>query len=85
MTRKKRRGKCRTPCECGWRVNWTARFRRQAQAVGLWPGLRKELRDIGKRLRNPETRADTLRMLREYCPYEVVYSRRRYRGERRHL
>ncbi|MCE4599500.1 MAG: hypothetical protein F7C81_04815 [Desulfurococcales archaeon] len=53
--RKAKRGEkhCRHPCECGWRVSWTARFRRQAQAMGLWPGLRRELRDIEKRLRNP--------------------------------
>ena len=83
--RKKHRTKCRHPCECGWRVNWTARFRRQAQAMGLWPGLRRELKDIEKRLRNPRTRANTLRMLREYCPYEVVYNRRRYQGCRMYV
>ena len=57
--RKKKRRKRGRPCECGWRVDWTARFRRQAQAMVLWPGLRRELRDIEKRLNNPEARAST--------------------------
>ncbi len=85
VKKRKRGKKCRHPCACGWRVNWTARFRRQAQAMGLWPGLRRELRDLEKRLNDPKTRADTLRMLREYCPYEVVYNRRRYPGCRMYV
>jgi len=52
---------------------------------GLDARLRRELRDIEKRLRNPETRANTLRMLKEYCPYEVVYNRRRYPGCRMYV
>lgn len=77
--KRKRRGKkCRHPCECGWRVRWTTRFRRDAVEMGLWESVKKELKDIEKRLRDPGARPKMLKLLREYCPYEVVYRRRRY-------
>lgn len=77
--RKRRRGKkCRHPCECGWRVNWTKSFRVRAQEMGLWDSIRGELKDLEKRLRDPRKRAEILRLLKEYCPYEVVFRHRRY-------
>ena len=61
-------------------MSWTARFRKQAQQMGLWESIKRELRDIERRLRNPTMREEALRLLREYCPYEVIYNRRRYSG-----
>ena len=74
----KKRKRCRHPCECGWRIRWTARFRREAQEMGVWSSIKYELKDIEKRLRHPSKRGGALRLLREYCPYEVVFRRRRY-------
>ena len=57
----RRRGSVgRNPCASGWRVNWTAEFRRAAQVLGIWEDVRRELKDLEKRLRDPELREKTL-------------------------
>ncbi len=60
---RKRRKQCKHPCECGWRVNWTAEFRRRAQELGVWEDIRRELKDLEKRLRSREERQATLDFL----------------------
>ena len=79
----KKRKRCRHPCECGWRIRWTARFRREAQEMGVWSSIKYELKDIEKRLRNPQTRDAMLEWLEsQYSPYDVVYKHRRFTGRR---
>ena len=71
--RKRRRGKkCRHPCECGWRVNWTKAFRVRAQEMGLWNNIRGELKDLEKRLRDINTRSKALLFL-ESQPVVAYY------------
>ena len=44
--KRKRRGKrCRHPCECGWRVRWTASARLSARSLGIWRLRDEKLRD----------------------------------------
>ena len=71
----KRRRRTSHPCEAGWRVNWTQEFRRAAQAHGIWEDVKKELKDLEKRLRDTKLRAETLRLLLSqpvvaYYPYK---------------
>ncbi|RUM47491.1 MAG: hypothetical protein DSY37_02230 [Hyperthermus sp.] len=66
MSRGKRREKERDrhPCAAGWRVRWTREFRRAAQQLGIWDDVKRELRDLEKRLRDPALRGKALRLLR---------------------
>jgi len=63
MAKRKRKKRCRHPCECGWRVSWTQEFRHAAQELGIWSDVRRELRDLERRLKDPMLRDDTLRFL----------------------
>ncbi len=54
MKRRRSKGRNRRvkhPCELGWRVRWTARFRRRGRELGIWGDVRRELKDIERRLR----------------------------------
>jgi len=71
---RKRRKRRRHPCEAGWRVNWTAEFRKAAQALGIWEDTKRELRDLERQLRGPRLRDSALQKLRKqpvvaYYPY----------------
>jgi hypothetical protein len=60
--KRKKRGKkkCPHPCECGWRVRWTASARLGARALGVWESVKAELKDIEKRLRDEALRGEAL-------------------------
>jgi len=59
----KRRRRCKHPCDCGWKVNWTAEFRIRARELGIWGDVRSELRDLEGRLRDPALRSEALEFL----------------------
>jgi len=89
--RRKRRRKCGHPCECGWRARWTAEFRLGSRLLGIWDSVRRELRDLDKRLRDPATRDETLSGLLAEPVVADVYvkklgqsfpARRRYFGKK---
>ncbi len=62
--RKRRRRRAGHPCKTGWRVRWTATFRLAARGLGIWEDVKKELKDLERRLRDPRLREETLRLLR---------------------
>ena len=66
----------RDPCSAGWRVRWTARFRVEAKRLGIWESVRRELRDLERRLRDPQLRDKTLQMLHSQPVIGYVYIRK---------
>ena len=77
MPRGRGRGqRCHHPCDCGWRVRWTARFRLGAQSMGIWDSVRAELKDIEKRLRDEKRRDEVLRRLLSEPVVADVYVKR---------
>jgi len=73
MARRKKR-RCRTPCECGWRANRIQVFRHAAQEIVIWDDVKRELRDLDSQLRDPRFREQALSGLRArpivgYYPY----------------
>ena len=61
--KRKRGKKCKHPCECGWRVRWTASVRLGARSLGIWESVKAELKDLEKRLRDDKFRDEALRRL----------------------
>lgn len=91
--REESRGNRKTshPCDRGWRVRWTAEFRREAIRLGLWRSVHRELNDMNRRLRKPVSRdkllldlmknsivADVyIKKLKEWFPTRRIYFGRR--------
>ena len=44
-------------------MNWTKEFRLAAREMGIWDSVRRELRDLERRLRDPRERDRALSML----------------------
>lgn len=44
-------------------MNWTKEFRLAAREMGIWDSVRRELRDLERRLRDPRERDRVLSML----------------------
>ena len=68
--RRKRRGRS---CEAGWRVNWSAEFRRAAQALGIWEDAKRELRELERQLRDERLRGKVLEKLRRSPVVAEIY------------
>ncbi len=67
-----------SPCDM-WRVRWTARFRRNARALGLWSDVRRVLRELERSLNDPKEYDMTLsRLTRAPIVGYTVYRGRRY-------
>jgi len=63
LAKRKKRYRTRHPCDKGWRVRWTAKFRRQAKSLGIWKSVRFELKDLERKLSSPESMSKTLQSL----------------------
>ena len=75
---RKKRKQCRHPCECGWRVRWTASARLGARSLGIWESVKAELKDLEKRLRDDRLRDEALeRLLSEPVVADVYVKRLR--------